>query len=344
ERPPRTGERLPPLRQRRARAGEAEPRRRAGGAGRPPRPLGVRQDDGAQGRRRPLAPDRRRRAGGRALGRRHPAREARGGDGLPEAPPLPPHGRHRKRRVRPENARRAQGGGREEGGRGPPARADGGLRRPFARGALRRPAAEGRARPRPRHRATAPAPRRALQRARRQPQGGDARPRPQAPARGRPHDRLRHARPGRGRRPRGPHRPHLRRPTPDVRLSRGLLRPPRHPRGRPLLRRHQLYRRPGERRLRPYPARRPQARGNRPSRRGHPHHPPRGRPPGGGRELLPRPGLFNLVPRDPGPLRAAGRGHDPARGTPPPRPARGGRRSDRPAAGHVAVGVGSKVL
>ena len=97
-----------------------------GPAGGHARSLGLRQDDDHEDGRRPARPHQRGRAVRRRVGRRHPGREAPGGDGLPEAAALPAHVHRRQRGLRAAHARRrqedAQEAGRRDDGAGAPAR------------------------------------------------------------------------------------------------------------------------------------------------------------------------------------------------------------------------------
>ena len=112
-------------------------RRRIPGPG---RPLGLRQVDAAQHDRRPGHDHRRRDRDRRRPGQRAAPQGPRHRHGVPVLRALSEHDRRPEHRLRPGDARRAQGRPRQGHGRGREAPADRPAARPQARPALRRPA------------------------------------------------------------------------------------------------------------------------------------------------------------------------------------------------------------
>ena len=148
-----------------------------------------------------------------------PPAQAADDDRLPALRALPAPVGALERRVRPQDARRREGGAAEAGVRGARHGRPDAARRPQAEGALGRAAAARRARARPRHEAEGAAPRRAARRPRPAAPVADAGRAAQPPAPARPDVHPRHAQPGRGALDGRPHRGHERGAHPAGRRS-----------------------------------------------------------------------------------------------------------------------------
>ena len=158
-----------------------------------------------------------------------PAEQARREHGLPVVRAVPAHERGRERAFGLRAAAGAEGRDPRAGRRDPRDRRP---RRPGEappEGAVRRPAAAGRAGPSAGQPAERAAARRAARRARPQAPPGHAGRAEADPARGRHHVRLRHARPGRGADHVGPDRGHERRARSSTSARRGTSTSTRRP-------------------------------------------------------------------------------------------------------------------